>query len=117
MIPKMLEPLYVNNRPEYLNTPPPSIYASAHDSNGSNISQKQPLTVLVFGSAKKSASFSIGKVIENIPMEERDRGHYIGEFYPLPTDSFTNEYVVVNLIDENGRVSQQSIGRVPLSFP
>lgn len=115
MIEKMLLPLYIENRPEYLNSAPPAIFASAHDgkigSEGTSLlSPTDPLTVLIRGSTGNSAFFSIGDKIEYLPMLEQDNGHYIGRYYPLPSDDFRNQSIFVYLIDQFGKTTKQRIG-------
>lgn len=100
-------------QPERL--PPPSIMASAHDSISGVVTTQHPLTVLALGSPGMAASFSVGAAVENIPMTERDPGHYIGEFYPLPTDSFRNQHITVYLSDAYGRTTSQRVARGQLS--
>lgn len=112
----MLKPLALQNRPEYLNSSPPAIFASSHDVNSGEISRKSPMTVVLLGTGKKSASFSIGKAIEEIPMIEKDAGHYIGEYYPLEIDHFQDEPVAVYLTDEFGRTTEQKVGVGPVSL-
>jgi hypothetical protein len=116
VVDKMFQPLFLRNRPEFLNSFPPVILASSHDAQGGAMSRSTPLTVLMLGSPKKIATFSVGRSIENIPMVERDEGHYVGEYYPLPSDSFSNQTVKVSLEDQYGRVSEQIIGVGPVTL-
>ncbi|NDC37668.1 MAG: hypothetical protein EBZ48_06400, partial [Proteobacteria bacterium] len=88
---------------------PPSIYAAAHTGASSEAIRSRGLSVMMIGSRKRSASFSIGQVIVNVPMAERAPGQYIGEFIPLPSDHFENEPVVVTLLDEFGRATTQTV--------
>jgi hypothetical protein len=112
----MLKPLRVESRPEFLTTAPPAIYASAHDAPAGILKKPQILNVLLFGSANKTASFSIGKAIENVPMIEKDKGHYIGKYFPLPNDAFQDQDISVALTDEFGRTTRQTIGTSSLSL-
>ena len=112
LVSKMLSPLVASSRPEFLATMAPAIYASAHDSSDGMVSLAHPLTVLLYGSAKQAAFFSIGTAIENIPLVEHEPGHYIGHFYPLPSDSFAAQPVTVSLIDEFGRNTSQQVGKI-----
>ncbi len=116
MVRTMLEPLYIENRPTYLQKSPPSIYGTSHDAVKGSISRTAPLIVVSFGSPRLSSTFSIGKVIQNVPMIERAPGHYYGEYYPLPTDSFKNQEVFVMLTDEFGRTTTQIVSRDPVSL-
>ncbi len=107
---KLVAPLSLKTRPEALKTAAPTILASSHDAVSGTISRNEPLTVVMLGSAGKNASFSIGKVIVDIPMNELDPGHYIGDFYPLSSDTFKGEQVTVRLGDDVGRISEQRVG-------
>lgn len=117
MITKALAPLDRKSRPEFLASPPPAIFASAHDVTDGIVSRKKPVTVLMLGSSKAIASFTIGDKIQNVPMIERTPGHYLGEFYPLSTDQFTDANVVVSLMDDFGRSTTQKIGVTKLNLP
>lgn len=106
----MLEPLYVKKRSPMLDSITPSIFASSHDARSGKFNFKDHLTVLVYGTSKKSATFSLGDKVQNIPMSEKEAGHYIGEYYPLDGDEITNEVVSVRLADEYGRKAEQKVG-------
>ena len=114
MVSKMLSQLKVENRPDYLKTSPPAIYAAAHDHAGQALNSDKPLLVLAFGSPKATASFSIGSIVQSIPMTEKEEGHYVGQFLPLPSDHFNSQPVVVSLSDELGRTTQLEIGNGPV---
>ena len=111
LVTKALAPLTLDERPEFLNTPPPAIFASSHDANGPLLDRNSPLTVVMLGSGGSIATFSIGNQIENIPMVETTEGHYIGEYYPLSTDLFQSEPVTVRLVDSVGRETSQKVGK------
>jgi hypothetical protein len=116
VVAKMLAPLAVQNRPEFLNSSAPAIYASAHDKPNGQMTHADSLKVLAFGSADKNASFSIGESVQHIPMAQKGEGHYIGEYFPLPSDSFKNQPVYVFITDEFGRSTQQKLGSTTLSL-
>ncbi|MCB0324206.1 MAG: hypothetical protein KDD69_11565 [Bdellovibrionales bacterium] len=111
-----LAPLASSSRAAILDTPPPAIYASAHDARNSVVGRMQPLTVLAFGTADQAASFSIGSVIQNVPMDEVSPGHYLGRYFPLPTDSFTLLPVQITLSDRYGRMTTQEIALGPVEL-
>jgi Putative bacterial lipoprotein (DUF799) len=113
---KMLSPLHMENRPEFLQSAPPAIFASAHDAESGSLSKDSALTVVALGSSKNLASFSIGNIIENIPMIEKESGHYIGKYIPLKSDSFSNQAVYVALTDQFGRTTRQKLGTNSLSL-
>lgn len=113
---KMMKPLYNENRPEFLNSPPPALFASAHDADNGQIRRSRALTVVALGSPGGQASFSIGQAILDVPMVEKDRGHYIGEYYPLKSDAFNEQPVYTYLTDQFGRVTKQKVGRVQVSL-
>lgn len=116
MVPKMLAPLMVANRPEFLSTSAPAIYASAHDKPTGVMTGADTLQVLIFGTPKRLASFSVGEVVQHVPMAEKDPGHYIGEYLPLSSDSFRDQPVYVFLTDEFGRTTRQKLGNNLLSL-
>lgn len=109
VVSKLLEPLKASAKPEYHATVPPSIYAAAHTGAINQSMRERGLSVMLVGSRKRAATFSIGQVITNVPMAERAPGQYSGEFVPLPTDHFDDELVVVSLVDEFGRATTQSL--------
>lgn len=108
---KLFDPLQVKNRPDYMQSSPPGIFASSHDAASGIIARNGYLTVLALGTPKDDAFFSIGKIIENIPMIERSPGHYIGEYHPITADHFDNQPIIVSLVDQFGRTTTQQIGR------
>lgn len=114
MVEKALEPLKTGKRPEYLKSPPPAIYAIAHNAHQGKINKK--LTVLMSGSPEMQASFSIGNRVENIPMTEKDSGNYIGFYYPSSGDTFTNADLKATVVDRWGRKTSSQYN-VPLSYP
>ena len=120
VVKETLKPLFVQNRPEFLNSVPPAIYAAAHDaandSNRGAIKRSNILTVLALGAPGHVGSFSIGNKVENIFMIEKDSGHYIGEYLPIDDESFSNQQVTVCLTDKFGRRTERRIGGNLLSL-
>lgn len=110
LVTSMIKPVLVASRPEPLDSFPPAIFASSHDGRGRGISVSAPLTVVMLGTPKEDAYFSIGSIIEQIPMVEKDEGHYIGQYYPLAPDRVSAEPVFVYLRDKYGRLSEQKVG-------
>ena len=117
VVKKMLQPLIVANRPHYVDSSPPAIYASSHDGANRKISEQQPLVIVLFGSEGAQASFSIGNVIESVPMLERSPGHFYGEYLPIKTDSFKDQEVTVTLQDAVGRKSTSKTPGGLVSYP
>ena len=115
MVEEMLQPLAPKRKEETIVEPPPSILASSHDNASGKITGKAHLTVLMLATPKKVASFSIGDRVENLPMLEKEEGHYIGEYYPLPSDRFPAEHISVSLVDQYGRETVQTVGMPPVS--
>jgi len=113
---KSLEPLFTSKRPGFLNTKAPSIIGVAHNSISGIISKSNSLKVLAYGSPKATASFSIGNSIENILMNEQKEGHYVGEFFPLRQDSFTDQKIKVELRDSYGRSAVKYLETRPVSL-
>ena len=115
MVQKMLNPLAVKQRPEVLEEAPPAVFASSHDSRNGQISRTGGLTVLAFGTPGIQAAFSIGDKVLNVPMVEKEKGHYIGEYFPLPGEKFGQETVKVTFTDTHGRTVDQIIGVGPVT--
>jgi hypothetical protein len=113
---RAIAPLENRGRPEVLNSAPPAIIASGHDAHTGSIAQSGKLVVVAFGSPGQAASFSVGNVARDIPMIERAPGHYIGEFIPLGSDSFANQFVVVSLKDEFARTTSQKLKAHSVSY-
>lgn len=107
---KMVQPLLVSNRPEYLESAPPAVLASAHDAFSGTVPGNSRLTVVALGTPRQVVSFSIGSSIEGVPMVERTPGHYYGLYYPLATDQFSKQPVTVTIRDQYGRSTMQTIG-------
>ena len=112
-----LKPFRIKERPEFLESEPPSIYATSHSATNGSLDRDTPLVVLMYASPNKKASFSIGKTIENIPMTEKVDGHYHGEYYPLESDMFADKEITVHLTDEFGRTTAQKIKISKVSLP
>ena len=72
--------------------------------------------VVMLGTPKKTATFSIGNAVSEIPMNEVDLGHYVGEYFPEAGDSFSNEDIYVYLTDDYGRKSKQKVALSPVSI-
>jgi hypothetical protein len=116
VVAEAVEPLRVDRRPEFLESPPPAIFSSAHDGIGGTLSERGYLTVVMAGTEKLTATFSVGTLVRSIPMIERTPGGYIGEYHPLPSDSFSEAPIVVELADVHGRITRQRIGGAPLTL-
>ena len=110
MVSQAIDPLKVAKRTAVLETIPPSVFASSHDAHSGVILRNGHLTVVALGTSKRHASFTIGKALVTIPMSEGDAGHYIGEYYPLPSDKFENQPITVKIVDDFGRMATQIIG-------
>jgi len=116
VVDKSIDPLSNDARPEFLTTSAPFVLASAHDAASGILPRNRTLTVVAFGSAGNTAYFNVGSTTQGIPMLERAPGHYIGEFVPLPSDSFQNESVTITLKDSFGRTTSQRIATTPISL-
>lgn len=114
LVSKMLEPLDVKRKPEFLESEPPSIFAASHDGVNGRINNE--LVVVSMGTPAQIASFSVGKTIKDIPMFERSPGHYYGQYIPWAGENFSNADVVVNLKDKYGRVTSKKIALAPVSL-
>lgn len=116
VVSKAIAPLHTKNRPEYLKTPPPAFIAAAHDAITGTVAPGGKLSVLALGTPGHTAVFSVGTRIVDIPMVERRPGHYLGEFFPLEGENFTDELVTVALKDGFGRTTTQTITTLPVSL-
>ena len=100
MVQKLLEPLNLKKRPEYLESGPPAIFATSHDAPSGILGRNSPLIVVAMGSGGQNASFAIGDAVPAVPMFERSAGHYYGEYIPLQGERFTAQPVTVTLGDK-----------------
>jgi len=116
IVKKMLKPLRVGYVSDENKSELPSIYASSHDNMNGMHNKNDVLVVVIYGTKGQSASFSLGTAIEGIPMEELHPGHYFGEYIPLPTDSFSNQNVIVELTDQYGRSTFQTVSKNPITL-
>lgn len=116
VVAKMLEPLRSKARPEYLEDAPPSIYGSVHDGSNGAFSVSKPLTVLAYATPHMALTFSIGSVVESVPMNEIEEGRYYGQYYPLPGDAFAEQPVTISITDKYGRSSRESVTNGPVSL-
>lgn len=116
LVSKAIAPLTGHARPVFLTTPAPVIIAASHSGRSGTISPKGRLLVVVYGSPGMTGSFDIGQAIQGVPLTERTKGHYVGEFIPLPTDSFTNAIVSTSLRDMAGRTTTHRLTRKPISY-
>lgn len=114
MVHKMFLPLNLKNRPEYLESGPPVIFASAHDAPSGII--KDSLIVVAYASENQIASFSIGSAIPSVPMFEISPGNYYGEFIPLNSENFTDQSIRVNVKDIYGRNTSQNVSGKSISL-
>jgi hypothetical protein len=112
IVSKAVAPLNARNRPEFLQAAPPALVASAHDASNGVIAPKGKLTVVALGTPGHTAFFSIGSAVETIPMVERRPGQYIGEYFPLASESFQKQPVSVSLRDQFGRTTTQKLTRI-----
>lgn len=116
VVTKMIEPLNITKRADFLESSPPSIYASSTDAQGTTLKSTETLIVLAFGSEHDQATFSIGNTVTDIPMIERTPGHYFGAYVPLDSDSFSSASITVSLKDSFGRSTIQKISKKPLTL-
>lgn len=105
----MLEPLKVKIKTKGEGEEPPAIFAASHDAVNGMIAKQKPLIVLAFATPNGTASFSIGNYQKSIPMFENSPGHYIGEFWPLDSQQFEKQPVIMSIKGTNGRVTSLEI--------
>ena len=116
LVRKMLLPLTVEERSAALASDAPVIEAVVQTAVDGVVSRDRPLAVALSGSPGHRAFFSIGSAFENVPMVEREPGHYLGELYPLPSDRFENQPLRVVLTDAFGRETRSELSRTLLSL-
>lgn len=110
IVEKVMKPLYVSNRPEYLNSMGPAIFGATHTGKSAPPSEQHPLTVLVLGTPKVQGFFTVGKSGSRVPLFEQEEGHYVGEFVPLDSASKENGGdIFVTLRDSFGRKAELTI--------
>lgn len=116
IVTKAVAPLSRTSKPEFLTSAPPAIVAAAHDAHRGVIPKSGRLLVVAFGSPGQTGNFDVGTVAQGVPLVERAPGHYVGEFVPLASDSFSNATVTVRLRDEFGRATLLQLSKVPVSY-
>ncbi len=117
LVRQMTEPLRVEQRPAVLRTAAPAIIAVAQTAFDGEVSRHRPLTVVLSGTPGARGFFSVGEVFQNVPMIEREPGHYFGELYVLPTDHFSKQPLQVVLVDAFGREARTDLQQVLLTLP
>ena len=113
---RLLTPLNVRERPGFLQSEPPSIFAASHSAPEGRFSSSKPLVVVMAGTSGQQANFSVGSVGRDVPMFERSPGNYYGEFVPLPGEHFSNEEVRVSLTDQFARTTTKKVSLPPVSL-
>lgn len=114
VVQRAIAPLRISERPEFLLTPPPAIYASSHDAIDGRIPPNQPLIVVMYATPKQRAALRIGEEIR-VPMIERSPGHYYGEYLPLERDNFIEQPVYTQVTDRFGRTTELAVSKGPVS--
>ena len=109
VVTRLLKPLRVSERPEFLSSEPPDIFAASHNAPDGKLLPREPLIVLVFGTSQTPARFTIGDTGISVPMVERFPGHYYGEYLPEPEDIISSAPVEVTLTDKFGRSTVKRI--------
>jgi hypothetical protein len=104
VVSEMLSPLKASVRPDFLETPPPVIYAV-----GARV-HNDTVHIVLFGSAKHQASLSIAGGPSNVPMIERSSGHYYGEYLPIKVSTLASKPdIKITLGDSFGRKTEQLV--------
>jgi len=114
VVKQMLQQLDSKNRPEFLESEPPSIFGASHDAPSGVINNT--LITVMMGTPGQLASFSIGKAIKSIPMFERSPGNYYGEYVAWQGEKFASSDVTVFLRDKFGRTTEKKISLKPVSL-
>lgn len=108
LVKKMVKPLSVMDRPEYVNTSGPVIFGATDNAKGV-VSESESLVVIALGTPDQEGFFSLDNVVSKVPMFEVDKGHYVGRFIPVGDEDVEIKRVVVNLRDNFGRTAQKEI--------
>jgi hypothetical protein len=104
VVSEMINPLKASARPNFLETPPPVIYAVGARFQGSTV------YLVLFGNPKQQASFSVAAGPSNVPMIERSPGHYYGEYLPVKnTNDIPAGELRMRLSDSFGRTTEQLV--------
>lgn len=116
VVEKALAPVSGRARPGFLKTPPPVILASAHSARNGIIPTNGRLIVVAYGSPGNQASFNVGEIHQGVPMIERSKGHYVGEFIPFRDDTFQKAVILIELRDQAGRKTSMRLSNMPVSY-
>ena len=104
VVEQMLKPLKASERPEFLESPPPVIYAVGAKA------YRSAVYIVLFGTDKQQASFSVVDGPSDVPMIERSAGHYYGEFLPInPAQIKSQTAIRIRLQDGFGRSTEQMV--------
>jgi len=117
IVQQMFQPLFMKQKDAALKAAPPAIYAAAHNSEDGILSPAGDLSILVYGTPRVKASFSLGRVVQEIPLNERSPGHYVGKFFPVSSLSLDQVPLMVTLEDENGFKTTQKVVGPTISLP
>lgn len=99
LVKRMLKPLSIKDRDDYLNSAGPAIYGAVHTDR---VSEKESLVVLLLGSPEQEGQFSLSAT-QRYPLYEIEPGKYVGNFRLIQGERLELKEVVVTLKDRFGR--------------
>ncbi len=108
LVKNMLKPLYVMERPEYVNSSGPALFGAVHNAREA-VTPTRPLVVAALGTPAEEGYFVVGSAGSKVPMYEVEPGHYIGRFIPIEGEKYDVDEVTVSLRDHFGRTVEKTI--------
>ena len=105
--------------PTALTEPPPKIQALVHNGAGKLLRPGDYLKVVMLGDKGQNASWSIPSLIDDLPMEEKDPGVYIGAYQVQSHDRLHHGRITGYLTSETAIRSQwvDTLGAVRIGQP
>jgi hypothetical protein len=105
--------------PQALTEPPPKIQTLVHNGSGKLLRSGDSLKVVLVGDKGQSASWSIPPLLEELPMQEKEPGLYVGAYQVKPQDRLPNGRLIGYLTSEPGVRSQwvDTLGPLKIGEP
>ena len=105
--------------PTALTEPPPKIQALVHNGAGKLLRPGDYLKVVMLGDKGQNASWSIPSLIDDLPMEEKEPGVYIGAYQVQSHDRLPHGRIIGYLTSETAIRSQwvDTLGAVRIGQP
>jgi len=105
--------------PEMVTEPPPRIIALVHNAGARLLRPGDLVKVAMIGEKGQTASWSIPPIAENLPLQEKEPGVYIGAYRIRPDDRLAQGRVFGYLRSDTGSGSQwvDTLGPVKIGEP